>query len=60
MSFIKKSIKKTWKFVKKNWKTIALVAAIVFTAGVATVGLGAFAAAGFGGSAAAASATVSA
>ncbi|GAF95446.1 unnamed protein product, partial [marine sediment metagenome] len=45
-----------WKFVKKNWKTIALVAAIVFTAGVATVGFGAFAAAGFGSGAAAAGA----
>jgi len=52
MSFIKKGIKKTWKFVKKNWKIIALVAAVVFTAGVATVGFGAFTAATAAGTAA--------
>ena len=48
MSFISKSIKKAWSFTKDHWKEIALVAAIVFTAGVATVGFGAFAAAGYG------------
>ena len=42
MSFITKGLKKAWKFVKKNWKTIALVAAVAFTAGVATVGFAAF------------------
>lgn len=42
MSFVKKAIKKVWKFVKKNWKMIVLAAAIVFTAGVATVGFAAF------------------
>jgi len=45
MSFIKKTIKKTWKFVKKNWKMIVIAAAIVFTAGIATIGFAAFAAA---------------
>ncbi len=43
MSFVKKALKKVWNFVKKNWKTIVLVAAIAFTAGVATIGFGAFA-----------------
>ena len=57
MSFISKGLKKVWKFVKDNWVQIALAAAVVFTAGVATVGFGAFAAQGFGASAAAASAT---
>lgn len=42
MSFVKKAIKKVWKFVKKNWKMIVLAAAIVFTAGVATIGFAAF------------------
>jgi hypothetical protein len=42
MSFVKKALKKAWNFVKDNWKTIALVAAIAFTAGVATVGFAAF------------------
>lgn len=32
---IKKAFKKVAKFVKKNWKKIAIAAAIVFTAGVA-------------------------
>lgn len=43
MSFIKKGLKKAWKFVKDNWMVIALVAATVFTAGVASVGFTAFA-----------------
>lgn len=43
MSFVKKTIKKSWNFVKDNWKTIAIVAAIAFTAGVASVGFAAFA-----------------
>lgn len=43
MSFITKSIKKAWNFTKDHWKEIALVAAVVFTAGVATVGFAAFA-----------------
>ena len=42
MSFVSKTLKKAWNFVKKNWKTIALVAAVAFTAGVATVGFAAF------------------
>lgn len=45
MSFVSKGIKKAWGFVKEHWVEIAIVAAIVFTAGVATVGFGAFAAA---------------
>jgi len=43
VSFIKKGLKKAWKFVKDNWMVIALVAATVFTAGVASVGFTAFA-----------------
>lgn len=42
MSFVKKTLKKAWNFVKKNWKTIVLVAAVAFTAGVATIGFAAF------------------
>jgi len=42
---IKKVAKKAVGFVKKYWKQIALVALIVFTAGVATLGAGAFSAA---------------
>lgn len=42
MSAIKKGVKKIGKFVKKHWKTIALVAAGVFTAGIATVGVAGF------------------
>jgi len=52
MSFISKGLKKVWKFVKDNWVAIALAVAVVFTAGVATVGFGAFSAAGFGSGAA--------
>jgi len=39
---VKKTIKSVTKFVKKHWKTIVVVAAVVFTAGVATLGAGAF------------------
>jgi len=35
---IKKGIKSISKFVKKNWKAIVITAAVVFTAGIATVG----------------------
>jgi hypothetical protein len=53
MSFVKKAVKKVVGFVKKYWKEILIVAAIVFTAGVATVGFSYFGAAagqaGFGG-----------
>lgn len=45
MSFIKKGLKKIWNFVKKYWKEIVMVAAIVFTAGIATVGVAGFSAA---------------
>lgn len=45
MSFIKKAVKKVWNFVKKHWKEIVMVAAIVFTAGIATVGMAGFQAA---------------
>jgi hypothetical protein len=47
MSFVKKTIKKTWNFVKNHWKEIAIVAAIAFTAGVATIGFSAFAGGNF-------------
>jgi len=43
MSFIKKALKKIWEFVKEYWVEIVMVAAIVFTAGIATVGWAAFA-----------------
>ena len=44
MSFVKKAVKKTWGFVKKHWKEIAIVAAIVFTAGaLSPLGFAAFA-----------------
>jgi len=42
MSFVKKGLKKVWGFVKKHWLKIVIVAAIVFTAGVASVGFAAF------------------
>lgn len=45
MSFIKKGLKKIWNFVKKYWKEIVIVAAVVFTAGIATVGVAGFSAA---------------
>jgi hypothetical protein len=38
MSFVKKAVKKVGRFVKKHWKKIAIAAAIVFTAGAATMG----------------------
>jgi hypothetical protein len=45
MSFIKKGLQKAWDFVKKYWVQIVMVAAIVFTAGIATVGVAGFSAA---------------
>jgi hypothetical protein len=42
VSVIKKGIKKAFKFVKKNWKYIVIAAAVVFTAGIATVGVAGF------------------
>ncbi len=45
MSFIKKGLGKIWKFVKKYWVQILMVAAIVFTAGIATIGIAGFQAA---------------
>lgn len=38
IQFAKNTIKKTVKFVKKNWKIIVLVGLGVFTAGLATIG----------------------
>lgn len=50
MSFVKKAAKKVFKavkkVVKKVWKPVLIGSAILFTAGVATVGFGAFSAAG--------------
>jgi hypothetical protein len=43
MSFVKKALKKVWSFIKEHWVEIVLVAAVVFTAGVATIGFSAFA-----------------
>lgn len=45
MSAIGKAFKKVVKFVKKHWKKIVIAAAVVFTAGIATVGLAGFSAA---------------
>ena len=45
MSFIKKGLKKVWGFVKKHWVKIVMVAAIAFTAGIATIGVAGFQAA---------------
>lgn len=49
MSVIKKGIKKIWKgvrtFVKSYWKQILIAAVVVFTAGLATVGVAGFSAA---------------
>lgn len=42
MSAIKKAVKSVGKFLRKNWRKIALVAAVVFTAGLAAAGTGAF------------------
>jgi len=39
MSAVKKLVKGAVKFVKKNWKAIAIAAAVVFTAGIASVGV---------------------
>ena len=47
MSFVKKGLKKAWGFVKEHWVEIAIVAAVVFTAGVATIGFSAFAGGNF-------------
>lgn len=38
MSFVKKVVRGIVDFVKKYWKEIVIVAAVVFTAGVATIG----------------------
>lgn len=48
MSALKKAVKKTGKFLKKHWRKIAVAAAVVFTAGIATVGAAGFTAAGAG------------
>lgn len=48
MSAIKKVVKKATRFVRRNWKSIAIAAAVVFTSGLATVGTAGFAAAGGG------------
>ena len=64
MSAVKKAVKKVGKFVKKNWKKIVIAAAIVFTAGIATVGVAGFSSAmtaaggGFGGFLSAAGSTM--
>ena len=59
MSAVKKVVKKVGKFIKKNWKKIVIAAAVVFTAGLATVGMAAFSgASGFGGFMAAAGQTL--
>ncbi len=42
MSAIKKGIKKVGDWVSDNWKSILVAAAVVFTAGIATVGIGAY------------------
>lgn len=48
MSALKKAVKKVGRFVRRNWKSIAIAAAVVFTSGLATVGTAGFAAAGGG------------
>lgn len=48
MSAIKKAVKKVGRFVRRNWKSIAIAAAVVFTAGIATVGTAGFTMAGAG------------
>lgn len=45
MSVIKKAFKSIGRFFKKHWKKILLVAAVVFTAGLAAVGTAGFSAA---------------
>jgi hypothetical protein len=42
MSAVKKLVKGVVHFVKKYWKVIVIVALVVFTAGIATVGLAGF------------------
>jgi hypothetical protein len=42
MSGIKKAVKSVGRFVKKHWKKIVIAAAVVFTAGLATVGTAGF------------------
>ena len=49
MSAVKKLVKGAVKFVKKNWKAIAVAAAVVFTAGIASVGVAGFMTAASGG-----------
>ena len=49
MSAVKKLVKGAVKFVKKNWKAIAIAAAVVFTAGIASVGVAGFMTAASGG-----------
>jgi len=49
MSAVKKLVKGAVKFVKKKWKAIAVAAAVVFTAGIASVGVSGFMTAASGG-----------
>ena len=49
MSAVKKLVKGAVKFVKKKWKAIAVAAAVVFTAGIASVGVAGFMTAASGG-----------
>lgn len=42
MSALKKAVKGVVKFVKKYWKVIVIAAAVIFTAGIATVGVAGF------------------
>lgn len=64
MSAVKKAVKKVGKWVKKNFKYIVIAAALVFTAGLATVGTAGFASAsaaaggGFAGALSAAGSTM--
>ena len=44
MSAVKKAVKKIGKLVKKIWKPVLIASAVVFTAGLAAAGTGAFAA----------------
>jgi hypothetical protein len=48
VSAIKKAVKKVGRFVRRNWKSIAIAAAVVFTSGIATVGTAGFTMAGAG------------
>lgn len=64
MSAVKKAVKKVGKFIKRYWKQIVIAAAVVFTAGLATVGTAGFASAaataggGMGGALSAAGSTM--